>query len=411
MAAGKSIKKDGSGKLTEAKVRDLPAPEAGDRTEWDGEIRGLGIRVWAGGKKTWIVKYRTETGTQRKLTIGPWPTISADEARRRAKRAMAEVVDGGDPAATKQERKAAPTVAELAQRYMEQHVAEKNKPRTQAEVRKLLNRIIIPALGEKRAADVTAGDVATMHHNWRHTPRQANFALSVASKMFALAETWGLRQKGSNPARGHERYKENARERYPTEAELRKIGAALSTLEQAGGIHPSSALTIRLLALTGMRLSEVIALEWSDFRPEEGMLVVRDGKAGGRRHPVGASAIAMLSAREKISEWIAPGEEGPISPQTVERAWNRVCEMAGVADLRLHDLRHGYGTYAGQTKANAFLVRDALGHKTLAMTGRYVGKDADPLRQLADQVSGRIGAAMSGAQATVVPAKKRKSKA
>lgn len=73
-------------------------------------------------------------------------------------------------------------------------------------------------------------------------------------------------------------------------------------------------------------------------------------------------------------------------------------------DARFHDLRHTVGTYAGQAGANAFLVRDALGHKTLAMTGRYVSRDADPLRQLADRVSGRIAAALDGGKSgEVIP--------
>jgi hypothetical protein len=60
--------------------------------------------------------------------------------------------------------------------------------------------------------------------------------------------------------------------------------------------------------------------------------------------------------------------------------------------VRIHDLRHTVGTYAG---ANAFLVRDVLGHKTLARTGRHVSRDVDPLRALTDAVSARIGAALN----------------
>jgi integrase len=93
---------------------------------------------------------------------------------------------------------------------------------------------------------------------------------------------------------------------------------------------------------------------------------------------------------------------------TLERAWQRVRERANLADVRFHDLRHAFGTYAGQAGANAFLVRDALGHKTLAMTGRYVNRDADPLRQLADRVSSRIAAAIGDEKsAPVVPLGKR----
>ncbi len=88
----------------------------------------------------------------------------------------------------------------------------------------------------------------------------------------------------------------------------------------------------------------------------------------------------------------------------MERSWRRIRKAAELEDVRLHDLRHTVGTYAGQTGANAFLVRDKLGHKTLAMTGRYVSQDAGPLRELNDRVEQRIASALAGeATAEVLP--------
>jgi integrase len=74
--------------------------------------------------------------------------------------------------------------------------------------------------------------------------------------------------------------------------------------------------------------------------------------------------------------------------------WRKVRELAGIEDARLHDLRHTYGTYAALSGANAFAVRDLLGHKTLAMTNRYVERAADMVRATVDSVSGRVAAAM-----------------
>ncbi len=100
-----------------------------------------------------------------------------------------------------------------------------------------------------------------------------------------------------------------------------------------------------------------------------------------------------------------------MSQSTLEHAWQRVRERANLNDIRFHDLRHTVGTYSGQAGANAFLVRDTLGHKTLAMTGRYVSRDANPLRQLADRISGRIAAALDGSRdAFVVSLKARRQK-
>ena len=84
------------------------------------------------------------------------------------------------------------------------------------------------------------------------------------------------------------------------------------------------------------------------------------------------------------------------------RFWNELRKRARLKNGRPHDFRHTTGTFAAATGANAFIVRDVLGHKTLAMTGRYVERNIDPLRKTADQVASRIEAALSGKSAAVV---------
>jgi integrase len=91
----------------------------------------------------------------------------------------------------------------------------------------------------------------------------------------------------------------------------------------------------------------------------------------------------------------------------MQDAWRRLRVKVDLPDGRLHDFRHTTGTYAAQAGLNAFMVRDLLGHKTMAMTGHYVEKTTEPLRAAADAVSGRVAAAMSGQQeAEVVELKK-----
>lgn len=101
---------------------------------------------------------------------------------------------------------------------------------------------------------------------------------------------------------------------------------------------------------------------------------------------------------EVTGEYVVHGRDParPLPAATLEGAWRRIRQRAGIPDVRIHDLRHTVGAYAGQAGANDFLVRDRLGHKTLAMTGRYVECDADTLRALSDKVESRISAAMSG---------------
>jgi integrase len=133
---------------------------------------------------------------------------------------------------------------------------------------------------------------------------------------------------------------------------------------------------------------------------------------------LGAPALALLASLERTKGRAFVRKDGkPVTVNMIERAWigdktqpkhrkkkdrPGIRDRAGVPDLRVHDLRHGVGTYAGAAGLNAFIVRDLLGHKTMAMTGRYVSKHVDPLRAAADAVSGQIDAAMKRPPAEVV---------
>ena len=119
---------------------------------------------------------------------------------------------------------------------------------------------------------------------------------------------------------------------------------------------------------------------------------------------MGTASLAILASRPRPDgdigsddDFVFPGTDDaePVSIWAMESAWKRVRKEIGVNDLRLHDLRHGVGTIAASLGANAFLVRDKLGHATLAMSSRYVGRQTDPLAQLSEKLETHISTAMS----------------
>ena len=187
----------------------------------------------------------------------------------------------------------------------------------------------------------------------------------------------------------------------------RRSARPWAELEAKGELLPEVATAIRLAALTGLRLGENLHLQWSDVDLKTGALEIIDAKAGSRRHPIGAATVAFLTALPRVGPWVCQGvvPDRHLSTRLLSYGWQAVRERAKLKDARFHDLRHSYGTFAGATGANAFLVKDAMGHKTLAMTSRYVGKDADPMRQLVNSVSGRVAGALSGRTAEVRPLK------
>ena len=133
--------------------------------------------------------------------------------------------------------------------------------------------------------------------------------------------------------------------------------------------------------------------------------------SGERAVSIGAITVAFLADLDRKSEFVAPGTSAdtPLSLSTLEKSWATIRDAAKLTNARLHDLRHSVGTLAAQTGANAFMVRDKLGHRTLAMTGRYVERNTDSLRHLSDQVENRIASAMAGKAADIekMPANQR----
>jgi len=386
-------------------VVDRTEPAARDVLVWDTTLKGFGLKVTVGGAKVYIVQYRLGgRGTKTKrFTIGnhgsPW---TADHARDKASEILAAVALGRDPVAEHKAKMALGfTVAELADRYVSDHLETKNRPGTRREARRLVERVIKPRLGSKTVAHLSRDDVATMHHRMRGTPRQANQTLAVLSKMLSLAELWGHRPDGSNPCRHIARFEEAKRERFLSDAEVTALGQALADAATTARELPQTLDAVRLLLLVGCRVGELLALRWEDVDLQAGALTIREAKAGGRVQTIGAQCVAYLKAMHRSGAWVIPAAapKKPMGIFTLEHAWRRIRAAAKLDDVRLHDLRHTHGTFAGQTGANAYLVRDALGHKTISMTGRYVNRDADPLRILADKVGERISAALGAGAA------------
>jgi integrase len=401
-------------KLTEKIIAGLTAnPTGRDFLAWDDALPCFGIRIKPSGHKSYVIQYRTAAGASRRHTIGASAVLRLEQARARARRLLVAVSDGADPARARADARKAETVSQLCDRYLIDHAEQHKKPSSARSDRRLIAANIKPRLGTMKLAAITSADVSRLHHNKRTTPYEANRTLALLRKMFNLAETWGLRPSSSNPCRGIKQFREKKRERFLSQEELGRLGHALSDAEQSGTELQGVILAIKLLALTGCRVGEILSATWDHIDLPAGLLRLADAKAGARNVPLGSPVVALLSGQPtNESSWLVSGADPSkrLSYWTLEAAWRRIRDAANLPEVRLHDLRHTTGTFAGQAGLNAFVVRDLLGHKTLAMTSRYVQRDADPLRIAANTVSGRIAAAMAGGKAAdVVPLPRRQT--
>ena len=235
-----------SERLTQRLVDSL-RPEKLDRIVFDKTIPGFGVRVFRSGRKSFLIQYRVQKKTRR-FTLGNCNLLTPYEARNKAAKLLAGVRDGKDPAQTRLEALKAPTVADLAERYLCEYAAEK---KSFTEMRRNLTRYVLPVLGRHRVHAVTKGDIDRLHAEiGRRAPVQANRVLAVLSSMFGCAERWGMRPEGTNPCRGRKRFREVPRDRYLSESELVRVGSVIREVEGEGRHGPGMIAAIRLLFFT-----------------------------------------------------------------------------------------------------------------------------------------------------------------
>ena len=364
---------------------------------WDADVKGFGVRCQRVAK-VYVLKTRIG-GRQRWLSIGrhgsPWTT---ETARTEARRLLGEVAGKKDPATVRDAEKANPDVAELAAMFMREHVEAKRKPKTAIGYRDLLERLVLPQLGSIRVADVTRTDVARLHHSLRATPYQANRMAAVLAKMFTWAEQRGYRPDGTNPCRHVDKYRENRRERFLSEAELARLGDALTEAERKGTETPHAIAAIRLLMFTGARLGEILGLRWEHVDIERAMLLLPDSKTGAKAVYLSAPALETLATvpRLKDNPYVIAGERPGASLVNIQKPWGRIRKRAGLDGVRLHDLRHSFASVAAAGGLSLLMIGRLLGHTQAATTQRYAHLAADPVRAANEAIGQRIAAAMRG---------------
>lgn len=346
-------------KLTKTAIEQAKATDK-ELWLWCPELPGFGVRVQLSGRKSYILRYRIH-GKSRKLTIANCKAMAPDEARRIARKHLASLADGKDPGRTPEDTM---TMQSLYERYWQDHVLVYTKPSSHRRIAGWWAHCK-PVFGHLLVKDVKRAQVVAFHASLRAKPVTANKAVAVLSKLFNLANEWEWLADGSNPARRIKRYREQERCRILSRDELARL------LEALHDADPTFARLIRLLLLTGCRVSEIAhsRTEWVDLRRR--LLVLPDSKSGPRKVPL--SDAAMLLVATVQTKWLIPNANDTGPWRQPQDYWRRLRKRIGLADVRLHDLRHTFGSYAhldgGLSQRE---VADILGHKSLKMTERYI---------------------------------------
>ena len=312
--------------LTERLIRDTP-PSGKDRILWDAQIKGLGVRIRTSGTKTYILNYRV-SGREHRVTLARVGEMALREARGR--RAGSHPGGRGRPvdAAARSARGAD---GERGSGAVFHRVCA-SAGRGGAPGSRHGGRL--PSASGALSAACALGASDCGHHARRHRAHggaagggrtgAAEPCAGVHEPGVPVVRGLGLRAQHTNPVRGIERSREEARDRVLAPSELAALGEALGRAESD---KPAAVAAIRVAALTGLRIGEVLAMRWDHVDVERSAVVLPQTKTGRRLHGLPTAALELLARLPRINGYVFTSGHGaewdvPASYMSVRAAFS-----------------------------------------------------------------------------------------
>jgi integrase len=362
-------------KFTDKKIQNLK-PKTQRYEEWEGN--GFGVRVTPRGIKSFVYLYRFD-GKPRRLTLGTYPKMTLADAHQAHADAMKKLEQGIDPGAEtvaerKEERKA-PTVATLADEYLEKWA--KPRKRSWREDKRILDKDVTPSWGRRKAREITRRDVIRLLDGIvdRGAGIMANRTLATIRKMFNFAVSRDIVPVSPclavrSPA------PERQRDRVLTTDE---IHALWHGLEGAKMMAEGTKLALKLQLVTGQRKAEIVTAAWDEIDLTDRWWTIPPEKAKNKmahRVPLSPLALELLQAAKPLSgdsPWVfpSPRTDKHITPEAVDHALRR----SGLEELGFtfvpHDLRRTAASHMTGMGISRLVVSKILNHVERGVTAVY----------------------------------------
>lgn len=428
-------------KLTKTEVDNLK-PLAKDYFAWADDPKGFGVKVFTSGVKSFVFQYRTKEGISRRYTIGKLSdTLTVEQARKVAKDLYRDVLSGLDPMGHKQARREAMTVTQLCQRYMESPTFADKAESTKGVDRGRIERHVLPLIGNQFADMLTTDQVKRMKADITEGKTAGNFktkarglakvtgGAGTANKavlVLRAAYTWAIGENllSANPAASVDIEQSGKRDTIMEDSKAyASLFSTLDKMENELRIRRPAADALRLIALTGMRRGEVTGLKWRHVDLQRGQIKFppREHKTGKKTGdpktillPPQGVQIIHRQPDGKPEEFVFKStKEG--AQITLTRDWHKVRAEAKLPEsMVLHELRHSIGSHLAMSGASAVELMQALGHKQISTTQRYIHFAQEARSSLAERAAAMATAGMAEAQgkekAEVLPMKKTRKK-
>lgn len=370
----------------------LPSPPHSKRHYYyDTKVRGLGISITSNATKSFIV-YRWVNGKPERITLGRHPDLSIEQARRMASEVNANIAKGENPNDKRRADRAEITFGGLFNEYLECHAKLHKKAWKEDEAQ---YKRYLTGWSKRKLSSIKKTDIQKVHHDIGREKGfyAANRLLALLSALFNKANDFGLWDK-ANPAFGIKKFPERSRERFLQADELPRFFKALT--EEPNDIMRDYFL---LALLTGARRSNVLAMKWAQLDLERSEWSIPSTKNGTPQIiTLVKEAIVILQQRKEAatskSEYVFPSTGRTGHLMEPKKGWQRILERAGIADLRIHDLRRTLGSWQARTGASLAIIGKSLNHKSPQATAIYARLDLDPVRASVEKA---VGAMLSAA--------------
>ena len=367
--------------FTKAIITAKVAPATGRTYLHDAKEAGLVLMVTAAGRRTFQL-YKKHKGRPVRVTLGTWPEITVEQARKKARDAKADLDAGINPNDALRQERQEMTFAGLFNQYMERHA--KPRKRTWQEDQNQFDRYL-GSLANKKLSTITRKDVAALHGKIGKTaPTAANRLLALLSSVFGRAIEFGL-WEGANPCIGIRRFPEQSRDRFLSADELRRFFEAMDQ-------EPDSTTRdfFATALLTGARRANVLEMKWADLDLDAATWRIGRTKNGSPQTVALVEPVVELlreRKRQATSVFVFPGKGATGHLVEPKRGWSRICKAAGIEGARIHDLRRTMGSWQAKTGASLPVIGKSLNHLNQTTTAIYARLDLDPVRSAMEKAA------------------------